>query len=54
MRVSKYPTIIVWTLALFSSSIRSDASMSGQWIAGWFQAAIFYLPFVAGIIGNIA
>lgn len=44
------PTIIVWFMSLFSYDIRNEASMNGQWIAGWFQAVLFYLP----VIGNLS
>lgn len=54
MRVSDYPTIIIWAMALFSRSIRADAWNSGQWIAGWFQAVCFYIPFFGGMFGGIA
>lgn len=53
MQLSNLPTIVVWTMSLFSSNIRAEASMSGQWIAGCFQAALFYLPFVAGMVGKL-
>tara|TARA_R110001592_G_scaffold210521_3_gene462138 strand:- start:45872 stop:46036 length:165 start_codon:yes stop_codon:yes gene_type:complete len=43
------PTIIVWTMALFSSDIRMEAANNGQWIAGWFQAVLIWLPTIAGL-----
>ena len=51
-RLLSLPTIVVWCMAIFSSDVRAQASYNGQWIAGWFQAVLFYIPTVLGIVGQ--
>ena len=51
-RLLSLPTIVVWCMAIFSSDVRAQASFNGQWIAGWFQAVLFYIPTVLGIVGQ--
>jgi hypothetical protein len=46
----RFPTIIVWAVSLFSSSVRYHAGFEGKWGAGWIQFFMMGIPMLSTLI----
>jgi len=44
------PTLLVWAVSLFSSTVRLQADIEGKWIGGWIHFFVMGVPALAGLL----